>query len=59
MVNIFTQACPNDPGVGANDNSDRFKDVLEKYYVREVVKIFFTRQILKVRPHNMSKNGLF
>ena len=56
---MFIQTCPNDPEVGVIDNPERFEDVLEPCYVREVVKIFFTRQILKVRPHNMSKNGLF
>ena len=59
MVNIFTQTCPDDLGVGASDNADRIEDVLEQYYVREVMKIFFYRQISKVRPHKMSKKVLF
>ena len=59
MVNIFTQTCPDDLGVGGIDNADRIEGILEQYYVREVMKIFFNRQISKVRPHKMSKKCFF
>ena len=46
-------------GVGAIDNPDRFEDGFEPYYVQEVVAIFLTRPISKVRPHKPPKIHLF
>ena len=59
LLDMFIQTCPNDPEVGVIDNPERFEDVLEPCYVREVVKIFFTCQISKVQPHKMSKKWPF
>ena len=46
-------------GVGAVDNPTRFEDGFEPYYVQEVVAIFFTRPISKVRPHKPPKTHFF
>ena len=45
--------------VGAIDNPDLFEDVFELYCVQEVIEIFFTRQISKIRSHKLSKKGFF
>ena len=46
-------------GVGAIDNPDQFEDGFKPYYVQEVVEIFFTSPISKVRPHKPPKHKPF
>ena len=59
MVNILRYTRPNHSGDGAIDSPDRFEDVFDPLCTQKVFENFFTAHIVKVRPQNLTENGLF
>ena len=49
MVNIFKCRCPDRSGVGAIDHPDRFEQVSDQHYIRDVSEKIFTHDISMIR----------